>query len=70
MDKLERWVVWQGSAYNTVIGGVSENLKSIKEITDSLNEVIQYMNRTSKGAFKGTVFHGIGYRESTTFELA
>ena len=59
LNKLERWAAQQGSAYNTVIEGVNENSKGIKEIADSFNEVIRYINQTSVARSKEQYFTGL-----------
>ena len=43
LDKLEQWAAQQGSAYNTVISGVNDNIRTLETLATDLNKV---MSRT------------------------
>ena len=41
INKLEEWAARQGSTYNTIIEGVNSNSKSIKEIADAFDDLVE-----------------------------
>ena len=42
-NKLEEWAAQQGSTYATVIEGVNENTKSLKQIADAFDNLVKFV---------------------------